>query len=244
MPILVAQHDADTPLGDIEAPLTAAGHTFERWVVSDGGQPDRPIEHYDGMIVLGSIVNPDQDDEYAWVAPERELMREALERGLPMLGLCFGSQMLAQAAGGRAFKASEPEIGWIEISKLPAAAGDPLLGDLPDSFVSFEWHHCTFEIPEAAVLLARTPGYQQAFRVGEHAWGCQFHIEASGELLYEWVDGGHDELRVHDVDPDAFKAEIAAQTPRHIELAHRLGAGFAGVVSRYVERRAAAAPVA
>ncbi len=238
MRILVAQHDDDTPHGAIGDALVARGFALDLWCPRRGDAP-APIEAYDGMLGLGSITNPDEDAENPWLARERALIARAIEIGVPYLGTCFGGQILAQAAGGRAFKSYPPEIGWYEIERLPAADGDPVLGTFEETFWSFEWHHYAFQAPAGATVLARTSACEQAFRVGDSAWGTQFHLEADFEILSEWFVLGHDEAHTHGVDVKAMRAESERRNDEHVRLAHRMGHGFADVVERVAARRAA-----
>ena len=103
-----------------------------------------------------------------------------LERGTPILGVCLGSQLLAEAAGASPFRMPEPEIGWYEMEITDAGAADPVVGPLAPSVELFEWHHYAAPLPPGAVELARTPASVQAFRIeGKPAWGLQFHAEVT-----------------------------------------------------------------
>ena len=159
------------------------------------------------------------------MSPEKVFIREALEHGTPILGVCLGSQLLAEAAGARPHRMEEPEIGWYEVEITEAGAEDPLLGPLAPSVEVFEWHHYAAPLPPGAVELARTPHSLQAFRIeGKPAWGLQFHAEVIREDLSSWLDGWeHAEAAQTDLDPDA----IRAASERRIAEQNEVGRGIA-----------------
>jgi len=128
----------------------------------------------------------DQEDKHPWLTSQHDLMRDAVERGQPLMGVCLGGQLLARVAGAHVGPAARPEIGWFEIELTPEGASDPVVGALPERFEAFEWHSYAFDVPPDGVLLAKSPSCAQAFRVGEAAWGVQFHPEVTHEMLEAW----------------------------------------------------------
>jgi GMP synthase (glutamine-hydrolysing) len=167
----------------------------------------------------------DQNDGHPWLAPEKEFIRDALESGVPILGVCLGSQLLAEAAGASPYRSSEPEIGWYDIEITEAGAADPLLGLLAPSVELFEWHHYVAPVPPGAVELARTPLCVQAFRIeGKPAWGLQFHAEVTREDLFSWLDGWENsEAPQTGLDPE----QIRAASEQRIEDQNEIGRGIA-----------------
>jgi GMP synthase-like glutamine amidotransferase len=131
----------------------------------------------------------DQKDRHPWLTGQHDLMREALDRGQPLMGVCLGGQLLARVAGAHVGPAARPEIGWFEIELTPEGASDPVVGALPERFEAFEWHSYAFDVPPGGVLLAESPACAQAFRIGEAAWGVQFHPEVTHEMLEAWRAG-------------------------------------------------------
>ncbi len=212
MRFLVVQHDDDTPLGSLGEPLAAAG-AIDHWLPQRDPTPPGPVEAYSGLIILGGVTHPDQDEEFPWLLPEVEAIRTALEHRTPTLGVCLGGQLVARAAGGYIGPAEESEIGWYPIELNDDAADDPVLGGLQTGFHAFEWHHYRFEPPPGAVALASTSRACQAYRLRDHAWGLQFHIEADATILTSWLDSpeGEADLRDHGVDD----APIRSDTTRH-----------------------------
>ena len=238
MRILAMQHDHDSGLDALEAPLRAAGTDLEIWFSNETAAPERPLEAYDGLIVLGGIANPDEDAQYPWLTLERSMIADALRREVPVLGICLGGQLLAQAAGGEAFRAPEgPGIGWDEIQATDGHAEDALFGDLPAAFHAFEWHHFCFTPPGDATLIYGTRRFNQAFRCGRNAWGTQFHFEATPETVSDWIDTARDEAITHGVDIPNLRATTAQHGPLQVELCHRIAERFVEVVSRYAGAR-------
>lgn len=225
--ILVAQHDPDAPLGLLEAPLRSAGCELEVWHARDEAPPS--IDGAAALVVLGSEMHPSQDAEHPWLAASRSLAREALAAGVPVLGVCLGGQLLAQAAGGEAGPIGRLELGWLPLEPVGDAADDPLLGALPASgYSAFQWHEYGFGIPPRARLLARMGTGNQAFRVdGAPAWGIQFHVEVDPSIVESWVDGNEDRLEALGVEPAELLAESARRHEANAAVARDMAGRFA-----------------
>ena len=187
-------------------------------------------------MVLGGSADVDQEADHPWLAAEKALIRDALARRLPILGVCLGSQLLAEAAGGPVQRLDVSEIGWREVCTQPVARTDPLFGGLGNPAVVFQWHRCTFTVPPQATLLAKNPVCPQAFRLGQ-AWGVQFHPEVTAEIVGGWIDedGAGPEARAAGVHADSLRQETAVR----IAASMRLGRGlferfltYAAVASR------------
>ena len=196
---------------------------FPTWVPANQPAPD--VRDVDALMIFGGSMHVDQNDEHRWMDPEKVFIREALERGTPILGVCLGSQLLAEAAGAHPHRMSDPEIGWYDVEITPAGAADPVVGPLAPQAELFEWHHYAAPLPPGAVELARTPACVQAFRIdGKPAWGLQFHAEVTKEDLFSWLDGWEESEAVNtDFDPD----EIRAASVRRIEEQNEIGRGLA-----------------
>jgi GMP synthase-like glutamine amidotransferase len=195
---------------------------FPTWVPSSGPPPHGG---FDALMIFGGSMHVDQNDEHRWLAPEKAFLREHLDRGTPMLGVCLGSQLVAEAAGAQPHRISGPEIGWYDVEITEAGAADPLLGPLAPSVELFEWHHYAAPLPPGAVELARTPACVQAFRIeGKPAWGLQFHAEVTRENLWSWLDGWENAEAVNtSFDPE----RIRAASEQRIEEQNEIGRGIA-----------------
>ncbi|MDG9723169.1 type 1 glutamine amidotransferase [Streptomyces sp. DH41] len=193
---------------------------FGDWLVSDGlsldvvhayaGAPLPRRPAHEGVMVLGGGYLPDDDVRAAWLAPTRALVAEAVERGAPVFGICLGGQLLARVAGGTVEgDHGEPEFGSTPLSLRPEAAGDPLFGGLPERVTAVEHHvdAVTALPPGAAWLMESERCPYQAFRVGDRAWGVQFHPEAGADRVRSWAP---ERIRARGLDP----AEVFGRAER------------------------------
>jgi GMP synthase (glutamine-hydrolysing) len=203
---------------------------FPVWTPADGPEPP----DFDALMVFGGSMHADQEGEHAWLTPEKELLRRELERGTPILGVCLGSQLLAEAAGATPHRMPDPEIGWYDVEITEAGAADPVIGPLAPSVKLFNWHHYAAPLPPGAVELARTPSSLQAFRIeGKPAWGLQFHAEVTRENLNGWLDGWGDSEAVQtDLDPNAIRAESEARIGAQNEIGRAIAERFLAEAAR------------
>ncbi|RZL88296.1 MAG: glutamine amidotransferase [Variovorax sp.] len=212
-------------LGDTFDTLRAQRGDFEHWIATGLGATRLPVVVLDprrgdtlpapaqisGAIVTGShsMVShrePWSEATGAWLA-------QLVAHGTPLLGICFGHQLLAQALGGET--TDHPggmEIGTVAIELTPEAADDPLLHGLPAVFEAHVVHRqSALRLPDAAVRLAGNDHEpHQAFRIGRRAWGVQFHPEFDAEVMRAYVDLLADDVRAQGADPAALRQRIAA----------------------------------
>jgi GMP synthase-like glutamine amidotransferase len=224
--LLSIVHQRDAGPGVFAQVIAERGHELVEWMPPEQAAPE--LDGFGGAIVFGGAMHADQEAEHPWLAPEKRLLRELLERGTPVLGVCLGAQLLADAAGARPRRASEPEIGWHEVELTADAAGDPLAAALPERFHGFQWHSYEAPLPPGATPLARSAVCLQAFRVNGSAWGIQFHAEVSDESLNAWLDeydSDPDAVRIG-LDPEALRAESRPLLPSWHELGRDLCARF------------------
>lgn len=222
MRVLSVSHGPSVPGGIFDEVVDGAGHELERWVVPLGGAP-QPAASYGAIMVFGGSMHPDQDAQHGWLEREAAFLRDALAHSVPVVGVCLGAQMLARAAGGWVAPASEPEIGWFEVQLTAAGRADPVLGVLPERTEAFQWHSYTFGIPESGTELARSAVCTQAVRVGERAWGLQFHAEVTLDMARAWVVKDGDELPV---PAEEFLAETEGRIAAWNEHGRRLAEAF------------------
>ena len=226
MRILSLIHQVDAGPGVFAEAAIARGAQLDTWLISEESEPPADPRGYDAVMTFGGAMHADQDGEHPWLRPQRELLAGLLDSGTPVLGTCLGAQILTQAAGGQVRKMSEPEIGWFQIEVLPEGAGDPVIGPMPPVFEGFEWHAYECVLPAGAVVLARSASCVQAFRIGDSAWGIQFHAEVAAEAADSWLDDwDKDEDALESgLDPEALRAE----THRRIRGWNDLGRALCG----------------
>lgn len=200
------------------------GVTLERRLVPAQGLPDGAPE---ALLVMGGPMSV--NDPEPWIAQERDYIREQVARGVPYLGICLGSQLLAHAIGGSVQPGPAPEVGMIRVHLTPAARHDPLFAHFPNPAEVFAWHGEGITLPDDAVTLAGSNLFPvQAFRYGRAAYGLLFHLEVEPAGVHELA--GHDPALVKRADLSRTELETACVP--HFEhlnlLARRL-------VHRFVE---------
>ena len=208
-PILVIEQDP---------PLEGLGLLAERLELS--GLPYRRIQTwresldevrpaaFAGIVPLGGNMGARDEADHPFLAEERRLLADAVEQGVPVLGICLGAQILARALGATVKGGGSPEIGWLDVAPTPAADGDPLLGHLEAPTGVFQWHLDAFDLPEGAVHLATSAQYpNQAFRLGE-AWGVQFHPEVDYEQFAIWIGNHPGAAEACGLDEEAIRNDV------------------------------------
>ena len=224
----------------VENSPTSGLRRFESWWAEDGlelnivrahAEPLPELDSFAALVLLGGGMMPTDDAKSPWLPRERALASTALEDGVPLLGICLGGQMLAVVAGGEVRESHGlPEAGSTPLALLPAAAADPLFAGLPGEVRAMEHHKDAITaLPPGAVWLARSERCPyQAFRLGECAWGLQFHPEVPGARVAQWdrqalVDDGF--------DPDALARRAEADEPTSAPIWRRFATAFAKVVA-------------
>jgi GMP synthase (glutamine-hydrolysing) len=228
MQVLAVVHGDEVRSGVFADPIAAGGHELEEWSIARRPAPSRPLEAYDAAFVFGGSMHADQEEAHPWLRDEKVLLRRFLDARKPVLGVCLGGQLVAKAAGAWVGRSSEPEIGWRHVELTPAAARDPVFARLPRRFEALQWHYYAFAVPEGATELARSPICSQAFRLGDLAWGVQFHPEITLAMVEQWLE----EPEEVDFDREGLRRETYARIEEWNALGRELCAGFLGVVER------------
>lgn len=222
---VLKHHHESTPRRLVDAFTRARLDHFE--VPVHQGDP-LPTEGFEAVVVLGGSMGAYDTDRYPWLVAEKEYLRGLAERGVPVLGICLGSQLLADALSGKAYPAEVPEAGVLPIVHTEAGRKDPVLRHSGERV--FLLHQDTFDPPPDAVLLARSELYPQAFRLGS-VLGIQFHPETESEEAVRWAAGlesGH--LRRAGVGLDDFTAQLrAAESDLELAAAELFDAWLAGL---------------
>jgi GMP synthase-like glutamine amidotransferase len=236
MRVLAIVQEADAGPGVFAEVVAARGEELAEWRIAEGGDPPADPHGYDAAIVLGGAMNVDDEGEHPWLADQKFLLRALLVNEVPLLGVCLGAQLLAEAAGEEPRRAPRPEIGWRSVERTGGGAEDPLIGVLPEAFEAFQWHSYEMGVGGGAAL-ARSEVCAQAARFGPAAWAIQFHAEVSERDALKWIDdyrSDPDAVAIG-VDPEALAAETREKIGAWNEIGRTLCA-------RFLELAAAQAP--
>lgn len=211
-----------------------AGHELEEWSLVDSPAPPRELDDYDAVLVFGGAMNVDQEHDHPWLADEDEVLRGLIVRRVPLFGVCLGGQLLAKAAGAHVGPSLEPENGFTQVELTPAAREDPIFSRLPQSFDALNLHRYAFEVPDSAVGLAHSRVCAQAIRVGECAWGVQFHPEVRLEQVETWLD---EEREIHPAEVERVRAEVRERIGEWTDFGAALCRSFLTTAERYAPVR-------
>ena len=187
------QHVPFEDLANIESWAKERGHDVTSTLLFENEKPPS-IRDFDWLVVMGGPMNIYEEDKYPWLADEKRFIREAIDEGKPMLGICLGAQLIADVLGGKVRKNEHKEIGWHSVVLTPEAEMLPAFRGFPFMFTAFHWHGDTFEIPPGAIRLAVSKGCaNQGFQYG-NAIGLQFHLESSMDSIDHLIHNCGDEL--------------------------------------------------
>jgi GMP synthase (glutamine-hydrolysing) len=232
--VVALLHHLERPFtGHAGAVLRGAGVTLdERDIRRGDALPD--LAAVDAIVSLGGEQSVlDLADDPA-LSAEAALLGDAVKRGVPVLGVCLGGQLLAHALGGRVRRRPRRWVGWAPLEALPAAREDPLFGALPRGAAGLHFNEDGAQAPPGAVELLRPDGSDtEAFRVGSRAWGVQFHPEVDEPALDGWYrDWSESVIEAGVTEADA-RAVDARHLPGQRALAEALFGGFAQVAAVY-----------
>lgn len=229
--ILVVEHESNAGIGLIGQRLELAGATVVTVGPEVGKTIPRSAAGFDGVIALGGLPGPADDDEAPWLPDVRALIAWCLETELPLLGVCLGAQMVAYVAGGTVGDVRNgPEVGVCDVDIGPAARNDAVLAGMPATVRAVQWHWLEIvELPATAELLGSSDACpHQAFRIGPNAWGLQFHLEALTSTVAAWAGSDGHNLRELGLAPAGVVDVARAAEPE-------LRATWAPVADRWVD---------
>jgi len=224
--ILVCQHVAHEILGTLNPLLKSAG--FRIRYVNFGRHPDAEpsLEGYNGLVVLGGPMSVHHVERHPHLAAEMRLIEQALQKDLPVLGICLGAQLIAKTLGARVYENDEKEIGWYDVSPTEMARSDPVAAHFREREKLFQWHGDTFDIPKGAVHLASSPlCASQAFRYGTNVYALQFHLEVDEPMIERWLTVPMHVKEIESlggiIDPQTIRRETPGYIQRLKELSDR-----------------------
>ena len=227
MRVLVFRHVPFEGLGHIRPVLEERGITFEYADLYRSGARSPETATAAGLIFMGGPMSV--NDGLPYLEQEIEYIRGAAKSGQPVLGVCLGAQLVAKALGGRVYRNPVSEIGWFAVHPNGGAGEDLLFRGFCDSETVFHWHNETFDLPHAATLLASSERCRhQAFRVGSHIYGLQFHLEVTPEMIDDWCrqDANCGDVRELNSLPDPYH-----NAARLLELSRQVFGAWADLLA-------------
>ena len=232
--ILVFQHVPYEPLGTLDPLLKASG--FRIRYVNFSREPHTHVEldRYAAVIALGGPMNVDETARYPNLEREVDILREALDQDMSVLGICLGAQLLAKALGGRVFRNDRAEIGWHDVRLTEDGRLDPVLSTFSETQEVFHWHVDGIELPgDCRHLASSDRSHVQAFAHGEHAYGLQFHLEVNEPLVHRWLRVPENQSVLANPDDDVDPETILEHTPAKISALEALSHA---TFSRWIDR--------
>lgn len=179
---------------DIEGPGTFGSFLKKKKVpfkvidLGAGEKLPQMSEDVEAVIILGGPMNVYEEDKYPFLKEENEFIKKILVHNIPFMGICLGSQLLSKACGSTVVKSPVKEVGFFKVSITDDGRKDPLFSGFDGLMDIYHWHEDMFNIPKGGKLLATSSGCpNQAFKVGEAAYGLQFHVEVTDKSINEWA---------------------------------------------------------
>lgn len=196
--ILSIQNIEFETLGSLEELIQSDGYEIENIEAQTEPMPQNTV-NYTAIIILGGPMAV--YDNLGYIVKEQELIRDAIKNKVPVLGICLGSQLIAQAAGGNVYKGPKKEIGWYNVTINHNDQND-LFKDIKSKTMRvFQWHGDTYDLPSTATIMASSELYPQAFRIGT-AVGIQFHLEVNYKMIERWTNEYRQELNNENIKPE------------------------------------------
>lgn len=223
-PVAVFRHAPTEGPGYFASFLSARGLPMTLIPIDAGAPVPEDVSAFSGLVFMGGPMSV--NDDLPWISPVLRLIRQAVVRGVPVLGHCLGGQLMARALGGSVGPNPVKEIGWGEVRVLDNPEAHRWFGDAPRRFLAFHWHGETFTLPEGATRILESPFCaNQAYVLGPHL-GMQCHVEMTREMVETWCTVGAEEIAAAGgpavQTPEAIRADLDERIAQLNAIAERL----------------------
>ncbi len=213
-PIVIFRHVCIEGPGYLGEFLTEQGIPWQLVCIDQGETLPESMKAFSGMVLMGGPMSV--NDDLPWIEPLLALIRDAVQRDIPLLGHCLGGQLISKALGAEVSRNPVKEIGWGEVMVTPGDEARKWFGDL-ERFDAFHWHGETFTLPQGAThLLSSQYCQNQAYSIGKHL-AFQCHVEMTAEMVNDWCEAGTDELKA---EIGSSAVQTAAEMQRNLQ--HRI----------------------
>lgn len=231
--IIILQHSPYEPLGIIIKTLKQKKMRL-RYVNFHRDPKHRvQLQGYAGLIILGGHMNPNELPFYPHLAFEIQLIREAIEKDIPVLGICLGSQLLNLALGGECYCLPQAEFGWSEINKV---SNHPMFELFPDRCKVFQWHRYASRVPSQVEVILENDRCVQAFSYQKKCIGLQFHLEVDKHLIYRWLEHPdyltHLKSHIGREDIESMRADTRIELEQSIAMGKRFFEQFSRLFNK------------
>jgi GMP synthase (glutamine-hydrolysing) len=203
--ILCIKNTSIETLGNMQNYLLSDGFKVKEILATTKTIKTQKLPDYDAVFILGGPMSV--NDNLDSLLEQIKLIRSSFNIGIPIFGICLGSQLIASSCGGKVYKGSKKEIGWGEV-RITSKGQSSIFYKIPRNKIRvFHWHGDTFTLPSEAEILSESDLYIQAFRFN-NAIGIQFHLEVTKAMIQNWIRKYHKELKNENMTRDGFIDDI------------------------------------
>ncbi len=213
--------------------------SFEKFLLSDGYRINEVLAtkqtipenagNFDAVFILGGPVSA--NDNFDYLLREKQLIAKSLEMAVPVLGICLGSQLIAESCGGKVYPGEKKEIGWnfVDITENGKRS---LFKDIPGGKIQvFQWHGDTFALPVGSEILSHSGLYLQAFK-HKTAYGIQFHLEVTSKMIFDWIGVYRQELLNENVDKRELVFDVEKKVTELHKCSETVYKNFASIIDK------------
>lgn len=226
MNILVVQNNDHDPIGVLGEHLEKLGAQLFIWLPEHQPAPPKSPDKitYTGLIILGGHMNAHEDEKFPYLAEVVRLIHQFYAEQKPIMGVCLGAQLIARAFGSQVYPHSVPELGFSAVRRVDCTAKESWLQNFPDELQVMHWHFDTFDLPtEATLLLTNNVCKHQAYRIGTHVYGFQFHFEVTPEIVMQWLSTKNDWIKANYPHLDSqIQAQLQAYAQASAQFAEQV----------------------